>query len=494
MFTRGSGILVHPTSLPGPLGSGDIGQEARRLLDLLEAAGQRYWQVLPLNPVGYGASPYSSLSAFAAGPMMIDLAPLVQRGWLPKEEVPAAAPTTARIDFAASNALRTRLLRRAAAGFYASANTVEKASFEAFCFKHAGWLEDYALFMALHDAHDGREWTTWNPAIARREPSALAAARQQLSEGLRYHRFTQWVFFEEWGELRRAAAQKGIQIVGDIPIFVAHHSADVWAHPELFFLDARGQPTVVAGVPPDYFSKTGQRWGNPLYRWDVLARQGYRWWIERFRAVFELVDIARIDHFRGFSAYWEIPANEETAINGRWRPGPGAPLFDAVRTALGHLPIIAEDLGVITDDVNALRDRFAFPGMKVLQFAFGGDATNAFLPHNHVPNAVVYTGTHDNDTTRGWYEAAPESERDFARRYLGANGNEMSWSLIRAAQASVARMAIFPLQDAMNLGTEGRMNLPGSTSGNWDWRFDWSDIPADAAGRLAEMARLYGRR
>jgi 4-alpha-glucanotransferase len=495
MFTRGSGILLHPTSLPGPLGSGDIGDEATKFLDWLEAAGQRYWQMLPLTPVGYGASPYSSLSAFAANPMLIDLAPLAKRGWISAAELPtASARPGERLDFGASNGLRTSLLQKAARAFYAGAAPQESAAFDAFRHRHAGWLEDYALFMALHDAHDGREWTSWAPELARRDPKALSAASRQLADGVRYHRFTQWVFFEEWANLRAAAKRRGIQLIGDIPIFVAHHSADVWAHPELFFLDDRGHPTVVAGVPPDYFSKTGQRWGNPLYRWDVLARQGYRWWIDRFRAVLELVDVVRIDHFRGFAGYWEIPASEETAINGRWRPGPGAHFFDAVRTTLGALPIIAEDLGVITDEVNQLRDRYAFPGMKVLQFAFGGDATNAFLPHNHVANAVVYTGTHDNDTTRGWFEAAGDAERESVRRYVGDGERDIAWQLIRLASMSVARIALFPLQDVMSLGSDARMNRPGSTAGNWDWRFTWEELPASSAARLAEFARTYGRR
>jgi 4-alpha-glucanotransferase len=493
-LARGSGILLHPTSLPGPHGSGDLGEDAERFVAWLERAGQRYWQVLPLSPVGYGNSPYSSLSAFATSPTMIDLRGLVRRGLLEASEVPATTDLPARrIDFNRSSAFRLALLRRACDRFFARATPPERDAFEAFTRSHAAWLADYALFMALNDAHGGVEWSRWERDLARREPAALAEARRTLAADVRFHEFTQWVFFDQWAKLRKLANDRNIKLIGDIPIFVAYHSADVWARPELFHLDAEGRPMVVAGVPPDYFSATGQRWGNPLYRWDKMAAEGYAWWVDRFRAVFELVDVARLDHFRGFAAYWEIPEAEATAVKGTWVLGPGAALFEAVRTALGQLPIIAEDLGVITPDVSALRDAFEFPGMKVLQFAFGGGPENAFLPHNYTRNGVVYTGTHDNDTTRGWFETATEPERHFVRRYLGTDAREINWDFIRLASQSVADVAIFPFQDVLGLGAEGRMNRPGLASGNWDWRFTWDEVPVDAATRLGDLARLSGR-
>lgn len=493
-LTRGSGILLHPTSLPGPHGSGDLGEDAARFVKWLQKAGQRYWQVLPLTPVGYGSSPYSSLSAFASNPMMIDLRLLAQKGWLDAGEVPARTPLPERrLDFEASNALRASLLRTAARRFLERATAADRHAFERYCAEETAWLEEFALFMALHEERGGREWTRWEPELARRVPAALGAARTRLADELHYHRFGQWVFHEQWSNLRRIATAHGVKLIGDVPIFVAHHSADVWANPGLFHLDARGEPIVVAGVPPDYFSETGQRWGNPLYRWDVMAKDGYRWWVERLRALFKLVDVARIDHFRGFEAFWEIPAAEPTAVKGRWVKGPGLALFTALRQALGELPIIAEDLGIITPEVEALRDACGFPGMKVLQFAFGGDNTNLFLPHNHVTNAVVYTGTHDNDTTRGWYEATDERTRTHLRRYLATSGHEPHWDLVRAAMMSPAKLAIQPLQDVMGLGSEGRMNRPGLSAGNWDWRFAWDELPEGVALRLADYAWLYQR-
>jgi 4-alpha-glucanotransferase len=494
-LVRGSGVLLHPTSLPGPHGSGDLGPDALRFVDWLRDAGQRYWQVLPLTPVGYGSSPYSSLSAFASNPMLVNLHSLAEKGWLARAEVPDHTSMPARtLDFGASNGLRTALLRKASARFLAVAAPADRHAFESYCAREAAWLEDYALFMALHDAHGGREWTTWEEGLRTRDPAALAEARARLAGEVAYHRFGQWAFHQQWTALHDHARARGVQLVGDMPIFVAHHSADVWAHPELFHLDAAGVPYVVAGVPPDYFSETGQRWGNPLYRWDVMAKDGYRWWVARMRALLSLVDVARIDHFRGFEAFWEIPAGEKTAVNGRWVKAPGLELFRALSAALGELPIIAEDLGIITPEVEALRDACGFPGMKVLQFAFGGDAENPFLPHNHVPNAVVYTGTHDNDTTRGWFAGVSEDERGRVRRYLSTSGDEIHWDLLRAAAMSVAKVALFPLQDVLGLGGEGRMNVPGVAAGNWAWRFAWDDVPHGAAGRLAELARTYGRR
>jgi 4-alpha-glucanotransferase len=494
-LVRGSGVLLHPTSLPGPHGSGDIGTEAHDFVSWLAKAGQRYWQILPLGPNGYGNSPYSSLSAFAANPLLIDPDGLVDRGWLEADALrggPSFAPN--RVDFASVATLRWGWLRRAAVNFFARATPQDRGGFDAFCQRHVGWLADYALFMALHDRHAGREWTSWGDPLARREPGAMTDARRELSDEIRLHEFTQWVFAEQWKNLHDKATGLGVQIIGDIPIFVAFHSVDVWAHPELFHLDDNYRPTVVAGVPPDYFSKTGQRWGNPLYRWDVLEEQGYRWWVERVRAVLQSVDIARIDHFRGFAGYWEIPASEPTAVKGQWVPGPGVGFFEAVRGSLGdRLPIVAEDLGIITPDVASLRDRFELPGMKVLQFAFGGGPDNPFLPHNHLARAIVYTGTHDNDTTRGWYATASEQVHDHIRRYLGTDAREIHWDFIRLALASVAEASVFPMQDVLGLGSEARMNTPGEVAGNWAWRFTWDQLRGEATERLRLLTELFGR-
>jgi 4-alpha-glucanotransferase len=493
-LSRGSGILLHPTSLPGPHGSGSIGSDATEFVRWLARAGQRYWQVLPLAPSGYGNSPYSAMSAFASNPMLVDLAGLVEKGWLSKDALddpPSAARK--RIDFPTVETFRWRALQLASDAFFARP-AGERTAYDEYCSRQAAWLDDYSHFMALNTRYGGQEWARWPAALAARDATALASAAADLQPSIRLHKFTQWVFSEQWGALRAFAHEAGIQIIGDIPIFVAFHSAEVWSHRELFYLAPDGEPTVVAGVPPDYFSKTGQRWGNPLYRWDALASRGFDWWIDRFRAVFEQVDIARLDHFRGFAGYWEIPATEPTAVKGRWVPAPGAELFEAVRQALGNdLPIIAEDLGVITPDVVALRERFEFPGMKVLQFAFDSGAKNPFLPHNYAPSAVAYTGTHDNDTTRGWYATAPEAQREFARRYLRTDGSEFHWDLIRLAASSVADVAIYPMQDVLGLDASGRMNTPGIAGGNWGWRFRWEELPAGATERLREAAELFGR-
>ena len=492
---RGSGILLHPTSLPGPHGSGDIGRSAHDFLDWLAKSGQRYWQFLPLSPTGFGDSPYSALSAFAANPLLIALDDLVERGWLPLRsaaEAPSFPP--GRVDFQPVGEYRWRMLRHAAGSFFARAAPEDRASFDDYCQRHVSWLADYSLFMALNSRFQGREWSSWDAPLARRDSEALAAARRELQEEVRFHEFTQWAFSLQWKKLREAATARGIRLIGDMPIFVAFQSADVWAHPDMFYLDQDLRPTVVSGVPPDYFSETGQRWGNPLYRWDRLAENGYQWWVDRFRSVFDQVDIARVDHFRGFAGYWEIPAAEKTAVKGQWVPGPGPKLFEAVRAAIGsQVPIIAEDLGVITPDVIALRDQFELPGMRVLQFAFGSGPTNTFLPHNYQSRTIVYTGTHDNDTTIGWFGTAPEPLKDHVRRYVATDGRDIPWDLIKLASSSVADVAIFPLQDVIGLGTEGRMNRPGEASGNWGWRFTWDMIPATATLRLNDLTTLYGR-
>ncbi|MBI5717612.1 MAG: 4-alpha-glucanotransferase [Burkholderiales bacterium] len=498
---RASGVLLHPTSLPGPHGSGDLGREAYHFVDWLVAAGQRLWQVLPLTGIGPGHSPYMSHSAFAGNPLLIDLVDLQHEGWLDEADL---APDSAfeaglearRVNFAAVVPWRMQRLARAAERFAQHGSAEQRAAFERFRAEHAGWLPDHSLFMALGErpgSDGGPDWPRWKPALARREPAAMAAARERHAARIAFWEFCQWRFFHQWAALKAYANGKGVRIFGDAPIFVAHSSADVWAHPQLFELDAKGQPTVVAGVPPDYFSATGQRWGNPLYRWSEHSKDGYAWWVERVRCLFELVDIVRIDHFRGFAGYWEIPAGEPTAMHGRWLPGPGAALFDAVSAALGPLPIVAEDLGVITPDVHELRRRFGFPGMCILQFAFDSDAANPYLPHHHERDRVVYTGTHDNNTTAGWWAEVTDAERRFARGYLNTDGHDMPWSLIRAAMASVADTCVHPMQDVLSLPASCRMNYPGRSEGWWEWRLQWEQVQPWHAQRLAELARLYGR-
>ena len=493
-FPRASGVLLHPTSLPGPHGSGDLGPEAYHFVDWLVSAGQTLWQILPLAGIGPGNSPYMSNSAFAGNVLLIDLAELHGQGWLDAADLVAAPALDAQaIDFAAMVPYRMQRLAQAAARFASQGTARQREDYTRFLAEHRSWLDDYAVFMSLCEANGWRDWCDWAPALAKREPQALAAARTEHAERIAFWQFCQWCFYRQWLALRAYANAKGVQIIGDTPIFIAYLSAEVWAQPHLFELDGSGRPTSVAGVPPDLFSATVQRWGNPLYRWSAHAQDGYAWWVERVRRTFELVDIVRIDHFRGFAGYWEIPASEPTAEIGKWVPGPGEPLFKAITKALGPMPIIAEDLGVITPDVDSLRKKFSLPGMRILQFAFAGDASNHFLPHNHEPDTVVYTGTHDNDTTAGWWATASDHERHFARGYLATDGHDMPWTLIRAAMASVADTAVHPMQDVLALPTESRMNFPGQESGWWRWRFQWGQLHPWHAGRLAELGRLYGR-
>ncbi len=493
-FPRASGVLLHPTSLPGPHGSGDLGPDARHFIDWLHSAGQTLWQMLPLGGIGPGNSPYMSSSAFAGNVLLIDLAELQQRGWLPNDAL-AEPPTTEarRIDFASMVPFRLGCLRQAARHFATSTYAADRAEFSAFCTAQADWLDDYALFMSLCDATGWADWCTWSPGLARREPSALIAARQHYAADIQFWQFCQWAFFRQWAALRSYAHSRGVKIVGDAPIFIAYQSAEVWARQDLFELDTTGRPTVVAGVPPDYFSATGQRWGNPLYRWPAHAAEGYAWWIQRVRRTLELVDIVRIDHFRGFADYWEIPASAPTAVEGRWLPGPGMALFDAIAATLGPVPVIAEDLGVLSPAVKDLLAASGFPGMAILQFAFADDALNTFLPHNHRQHSVVYTGTHDNDTSAGWWAAANDHERHHARAYLGTDGHDLPWALMRAAAASVADTVVHPMQDILVLPTACRMNLPGSESGWWTWRFEWRQVHPWHGQRLADMTRLFGR-
>lgn len=507
-FRRTSGILLHPTSLPGMFGIGELGPEAYRFADFLADAQQGIWQVLPLGPTGYGDSPYQCFSAFAGNPLLVSLERLVESGDLSPGDVADALPPfpERHVDFGWVIQYKFPLLKKAADNFSDRASPARREDYEDFSRQNASWLDNYALFMALKEAHGGEAvWNMWERDIATRQPEALARWQKRLASEIAVQKYVQYQFFKQWSELKAYCHERGIQMMGDIPIFVAHDSADVWAYPELFHLDLDGNPSAQAGVPPDYFSATGQMWGNPLYSWNVMAQTGYSWWIERFRSALRLVDIIRLDHFRGFEAFFEIPAGEKTAVNGRWVKGPGAELFEAVQRTLGDLPIVAETLGVITPEVTALRDRFGFPGMGILQFAFGSDPQAPdFKPHNYHRNFAVYTGTHDNDTTLGWWTSSGagdstrtaeniRAEREFARKYLGTDGREMNWVLIRTILASVADMAIVPLQDVLGLGSEARMNLPARPSGNWRWRFKAGQLTPQLGERLRAMVQIYDR-
>ena len=491
-LARSSGVLLHPTSLPGPYGIGDLGPPAHAWVDFLAGAGCSLWQILPLGPTGFDNSPYQSFSAFAGNPYLISPEVLVSEELLREGDFPMAAFPQDRVDFTALIPWKARLLEAAFERYRASASGELHRGFEEFCRRQALWLEDFTLFMALKEAHQGTQWDEWPEPLRRRDQGALARARRDLARSMERHAFRQFLFFRQWGALRAYAAARGVRIIGDIPIFVSSDSADLWAHPDLFKLDRELRPTVVAGVPPDYFSPTGQLWGNPLYRWEAQSATGYAWWVERLRSAMGLVDLARLDHFRGFAAAWEVPAGSPTAQTGEWVKGPGAELLARLREALEDLPLIAEDLGVITPDVEELRDSFELPGMKILQFAFTGP-DNDFLPHSYRRNCVVYTGTHDNDTTRGWFEAAPEQERDFCRRYLKSDASDIVWDLIRAAWASPAAFALAPLQDLLDLGTQARMNLPGTPSGSWIWRMSEGDASPALSDRLRELNYLYQR-
>jgi 4-alpha-glucanotransferase len=490
---RAAGILLHPTSLPGPYGIGDLGPAAYAWVDALVAARQTWWQILPLGPTGYGDSPYQCFSAFAGNPYLLSPEALVRDGLLRRDDLADVSFPDGRADYGPVIRFKVAMLARAWENFQAGAGGHLRPAFEEFCERRAAWLDDFALFMALKDAHGGVSWSVWPEEYVLREPEALRQARRELAPAVGQHKFRQFLFFRQWGELRGYAHSRGVRLIGDIPIFVSSDSADVWAHPGLFQLDAHRRPRVVAGVPPDYFSATGQLWGNPLYDWDALKRTGYAWWIERMLATLAQVDLVRLDHFRGFEAYWEIPAGMPTAQIGRWVEGPGADFLEALRDALGGLPLIAEDLGVITPEVEALRDRFGLPGMRILQFAFGGAAEDRFLPHNYERNTVVYTGTHDNDTTRGWFARLSTREAAFLRRYAPYAETDVAWELIRLAWGSVADTAVAPLQDVLSLGTEARMNLPGRPSGNWGWRFTAGMLTDAVLGRLADLTEVYSR-
>ncbi len=486
---RSAGILLHPTSLPGRFGIGDLGPEAYRFVELLAASSQRVWQVMPLGPPGPGNSPYAARSSFAGASLLISPELLEADGLLKSEELEGAPPSPGdRVDFEAVAAWKDSLFR----GAFARFDPRRAPGAEEFFEGARSWLPDYALYMAIRN-HDQGSWLEWPGDLAGRDERALAEARTRLADEIAYHEFLQWAFWRQWRSLKEHCNRLGVRIFGDIPIFVALDSADVWANQSIFRLGRDGHPEVVAGVPPDAFAATGQRWGNPHYRWDVLREEGYGWWVERLRHTLEMVDLLRIDHFRGFEAAWEVPANEPTAIHGHWEPGPGRHFFEEAERTLGELPIVVEDLGVITRKVRELRDSLDYPGMKVLQFAFGDDARNPYLPHNYPANCVVYTGTHDNDTTAGWYASLPDAERDRVRRYLATGGRDIVSDLIRAAYGSVAKMAIVPMQDVLGLGSEARMNVPGEAHGNWGWRMRWEQAEQGRMEWLREMAVTYGR-
>ena len=499
-FPRCSGILFHPTSLPGPFGIGDLGDQSLRFLDFLHTAGQSYWQILPLSPTGYGDSPYQGLSALGGNPMLISPQKLLEVGHLLAEDLrDVPAFPASRVDFGPVIQYKTDLLNRAFFRFRSHASAHDRQAFSQFCEREAAWLDDLGLFMALKEVHHLRPWHQWEAGAATRQPEALARRRSSLAEEIENHKYRQWQFFEQWLAVKRYANEVGIRIIGDIPIFVALDSADVWSHAHLFHFDEHLQPVVVSGVPPDYFSKTGQLWGHPLYQWDRMADDRYTWWIERFRMALTQADVVRIDHFRGFYNYWEVPAGEKTAVRGRWLRGPGTDLFRAVTAALGQVAIIAEDLGDFSQEsragVDALQHEFGYPGMRVLQFSFGSGPGDPFLPHNYKSDCVVYTGTHDNDTSVGWYEvSSTEAERDYARKYLHSDASDIAWELIRLAWASVASTTVTTVQDLLSLGHTARMNTP-STLGppNWCWRLRQGALNEEIAQRLLELTAIYGR-
>ena len=491
---RGSGILLHPTSLPGAYGAGDFGSNAYRFIDWMVSAGQTYWQVLPLGEIGHGNSPYMSMSAFAGNILLIDLTELSSQGWLSSDDLkphPDFRPD--RVDYTLLRPFHMERLRRAARNFFASGHDDMHRSYTEFCIAENEWLEDYALFMTIAEHESWREWSHWPKELAHREPKALALKEKSCADEIGFWKFCQWCFERQWASLRLYANEQGIRIIGDVPIFVAFQSADVWSHQELFELDENGRPSNVAGVPPDYFSETGQLWGNPLYRWDIHENTGYAWWIERLRHALQLTDLVRIDHFRGFAAYWEVPADAPNAIGGKWVAGPGEKLFDAFQKAFPHLPIIAEDLGLITPDVIELRDKFKLPGMRILQFAFGEGEGNNFLPHHYVPNTIAYTGTHDNDTILGWWNTVSDHEKAFALQYLDSDGHEIQWDMMRAISKSIANTVIFPMQDVLGLSGDHRMNFPGQPEGSWEWRFSWDQVDPIYTQKLSKMSYEYAR-
>jgi 4-alpha-glucanotransferase len=493
MLTRGSGILLHPTSLPGPNGIGEIGSLAFRFIDWLQRAGMTYWQLMPLGPTGFGDSPYASSSAFAGNPMLISLDWLTGDGWLqPHELEPLHELAIDAVDFGAVISAKRGVLWTAFERWEA-ADGADSEEFHAFEHQEEAWLDDFCLFVAIKESHGGAPWSDWEPGLRLREPAALDEARTRLRREVLFHAFMQFQFRRQWRQLKAYANDRGIRIIGDIPIFVAFDSADVWTNRDLFELDEDGRSTVISGVPPDYFSADGQLWGNPVFDWQKNRETGFAWWVERARGTLDLVDIIRIDHFRGFAASWSVPAGSETAAGGYWTRGPGEDVFDAIRSALGPIEIIVEDLGLITPDVTSLRDRLGYPGMKVLQFAFDGDPWNMYLPHTYESNCVVYSGTHDNDTTIGWFETLDDQTRQQVQAYIGRDGADIAWDIMRLAFSSVADLAIVPLQDVLRLGTGARMNRPGQPVGNWSWRFRQEALNDALADGIRQFAAMYAR-
>lgn len=529
LLERKSGILAHPTSLPGKFGIGDLGEEAYEFINFLKKAGQKLWQVLPLGPTSFGDSPYQSFSTFAGNQYLISPELLMEEGYLEAsdlEEIPDFDQLC--IDYGRVIEYKMQLLTKAYKNFCVKATSQQKKQFNKFCKENASWLKDYTLFVAakshfinerkneidsdtflkyeeknkdylsedaIKDYYYGAVWGSWPEPLSKREPKALAEWREILKEEIELNEFMQYEFYRQWQKLKKYTNENGISIIGDIPIFVAMDSSDVWANPDMYHIDAEGYPQIVAGVPPDYFSETGQLWGNPLYNWDKHKDTDYKWWMERIKSTLKTVDIIRIDHFRGFDAFWAVPFGEKTAINGKWIKGPGRPFFKAIEQALGKLPIIAEDLGVITPSVDKMRDSSGFPGMKVLQFAFDSDEENIDLPHNFESTyRVVYTGTHDNDTTLGWYQKADEKVKDFFRRYANVSGEDVSWDFIRLAMASTAAYAIIPIQDVMVLDSDFRMNTPSVPSGCWQFRFKKEMLTDNQADGLAYLVKMFNRK
>jgi hypothetical protein len=496
MFERSSGILFHPTSLPGKYGIGTLGKEAYAFIDFLKKSRQKLWQIFPLGPTGYGDSPYQSFSSFAGNPYLIDFDLLIEAHLLSEEDLRDVffGDNEEYIDYGAIYNQKYPLLRKAYENFKSSDNHEMKENLEHFKRENASWLNDYSLYISLKNHFNGLPWNEWAHDIKNREHGAMEHYRNELADDIEYHNFIQFLFFKQWGDVKRYANENGIKIIGDIPIFVAADSSDAWANPEIFLFDEERKPVKVAGVPPDYFSATGQLWGNPLYNWQKLKETNYSWWVERVRANLSTCDIIRIDHFRGFEAYWAVPYGDDTAINGQWEPGPGIDLFNAIKSQLGELPIIAEDLGLMTQGVIDLREATGFPGMKILGFAFDSGEENDYLPHTYTKNCVVYTGTHDNDTLIGWFQKAKEEDRQFARDYLNSRSDdEIHWDAIRGAWSSVASMAISPVQDFLGLGSEARINTPGVAAGNWQWRLRHGVLTDELAERIAKLTRVYSR-
>ena len=499
---RASGILLHPTSLPGRFGIGDLGLEAYRFVDFLADSGHQHWQVLPLGPTGYGNSPYMCYSALAGNPLLISLELLRDEGFLAEEDLwHVPEMPSDRVEYEKVIPYKIALLQKACDNFKTHASEIQKKKFAGFCESKAYWLDDYAMFMALKEANDGKAWYQWEPALIKRAPATLDSWGRRLNTEIVFHKFLQFVFYSQWSQIKLYANERDVNIIGDIPIYVAQDSADVWSNPENFCIDEETyEPSLMAGVPPDYFSATGQLWGNPVYNWEYLQETGFKWWIQRFEAMLDYVDLIRIDHFRGFESFWavkpdpDIEPEKRTAENGEWIEAPGKEFFETLREKLGKLPILAEDLGVITPEVEELRDMFEFPGMKVLQFAFGSDPGNPFLPFNFPRNCLVYTGTHDNDTTVGWYESRPDWEKDAILRYFGhISPDGIHWDMIRLALSSVANLSIIPLQDVLGLGTQARMNFPGKPEGNWEWRYWSGALTPDLVERIKTMIHTFGR-